>query len=131
MSIDEEKNLKTMFAKNLNHYMAENGKIQADIARYMHISSATASDWCNGNKMPRGDKLQKIANWLGIGLADLMTEHDYNQEEHYYINKDARDLAEFLHSNPDYKVLFDATRNVKPEDIQFVKEMIDRMNHNE
>ena len=29
--------------------------------------------------------------------------------------------------NPEYKVLFDASRKVKREDIEFVKQMMDRM----
>lgn len=40
-------------------------------------------------------------------------------------------MAEFLYRNPDYKVLFDASRKVKPEDIDFVKQMIDRMGGND
>lgn len=47
----------------------------------------------------------------------------------YYLDDDARDMAQFLYENPDYKVLFDASRKVKKEDIQFVKEMIDRMSN--
>ena len=49
-----------------------------------------------------------------------------DSEEHYYLDKDARDAAEFLFHNPDYRVLFDASRNVKKEDIDFVAEMIRR-----
>lgn len=45
----------------------------------------------------------------------------------YYLDSDTLELAEFLHKNPNYKVLFDAARTVSPEDIQFVKDMIDRM----
>ena len=43
----------------------------------------------------------------------------------YYLNPEARGMAQFLFENPEYKVLFDASRKVKPEDIQFVKEMIE------
>lgn len=45
----------------------------------------------------------------------------------YYLNDDARDMAQFLFENPEYKVLFDASRKVKKEDIDFVKQMIDRV----
>ena len=48
-------------------------------------------------------------------------------EEHYYFNEDARELAEFMFKNPEYKVLFDASRKVKKEDIDFVRQMIDRV----
>lgn len=33
--------------------------------------------------------------------------------------------------NPKYKVLFDASRKVKPDDIEFVKQLIDRMGGND
>ena len=45
----------------------------------------------------------------------------------YYMNEDARELAQFMFENPEYKVLFDASRKVKKSDIEFVKQMIDRM----
>lgn len=48
-------------------------------------------------------------------------------ESIYYLNDDARDLAQFMFENPKYTVLFDASRKVKKEDIEFVKHMIDRM----
>lgn len=48
-------------------------------------------------------------------------------DESYYFNEEARELAEFMFKNPEYKVLFDASRKVKKEDIAFVKQMIDRM----
>ena len=35
----------------------------------------------------------------------------------YSLNPEARDMAQFLFENPEYKVLFDASRKVKPEDI--------------
>lgn len=68
--------LREVFAKNLKLYMEKIGKTQADLMRHMKVSSATASDWVNGRKMPRADKLQAITTWLGIRLSDLMESHD-------------------------------------------------------
>lgn len=125
---DEE--LRRLFAKNLNNFMALNGFKQADLARHMKVSTATTAKWCTGQTMPRIDKIQSICNWLGIEKDDLLSERPDPTEE-YYINRDARELAEFLRKNPMYKVLFDASRKVKPEDIDFVRQMIDRMGRNE
>ena len=47
--------------------------------------------------------------------------------ESYYLNAEAKEYAQFLFDNPEYRVLFDASRKVKPEDIDFVRKMIDRM----
>ena len=69
-----EKTLREIFAKKLNYYLASSGKNQSDLCKYMGVSSATASDWCNANKMPRADKIEKIAHWLGVSIGDLMED---------------------------------------------------------
>ena len=125
---DEE--LRRIFAMNLNNYLALNGYKQADLARYMNVSTATTAKWCTGQTMPRIDKIQSICNWLGVEKTDLLNEHAAPTEQ-YYIDKDARELAEFLHENPKYKILFDSYRKVKPEHIDFIKQMIDRIGENE
>ena len=123
-----DENLRKIFAENLRRLMHLEQKTQADLSRYMKISSATASDWYNGYKLPRTDKLQSIANWLGVELSTLISEHSPEKSPDYFLDPDARDAAAFLHENPDYKVLMDSVKNVKPEDISFIKEMIDRAN---
>lgn len=127
MSDDE---LRKIFMTNLNNFMAMNGFKQADLARHMRVSTATAAKWCTGQSMPRIDKIQSICNWLGIDKSDLLSR-TAAPEETYYIDREARDLAEFLHKNPEYRVLFDASRKVKPEDVDFVKQLIDRVAKNE
>ena len=47
-------------------------------------------------------------------------------EDPYYLNDDDRDLAEFLFHHPEYKVLFDASRSVKRDDIELVHQLIER-----
>lgn len=64
-----------VFSKNLRRWLSMEGRTQAELARYMKVSTATASDWCNGRKMPRSDKLQSICNWFGISLGDLLEEY--------------------------------------------------------
>lgn len=120
---DEE--LRRIFAMNLNNYLALNGYKQADLARHMGVSTATTAKWCTGQTMPRIDKIQSICNRLGIDKSDLLNDHGEPTED-YYINKDARELAEFLHKNPNYKVLFDASRNVRAEDIDLIARFIER-----
>ena len=127
MSDDE---LRKIFMTNLNNFMALNGFKQADLARHMRVSTATAAKWCTGQSMPRIDKIQSICNWLGIDKGDLLSR-TAAPEETYYIDREARELAEFLHKNPEYRVLFDASRKVRPEDVDFVKQLIDRVAKNE
>lgn len=140
---DEE--LRRQFSRRLSYYLSLNGYNQADMARRMGVSTATAAKWCTGQSIPRIDKIQSLCNWLGIEKSQLLDDNEYSidrnaynivkestpvysaSKEKYYINREARELAEFLHKNPEYRVLFDASRKVKKEDIEFVKQLIDRM----
>lgn len=77
-------------------------------------------------------KVIEFADVLNTTVAYLMGWEDgiskNTQENTYYSDDDVKEAAQFLFNNPEYRVLFDATRKVKPEDIQFVKEMLDRFN---
>lgn len=122
-----EKEYGIIFSKNLSYYMNKYDITQAVLAKKIGVSPATISNWCNGIKLPRMDKVDALANYFGIRRSDLMVEKNEQPEEPtYYLDEDAREAAEFLHKNPDYKVLFDASRKVKKEDIEFVKQMLDR-----
>lgn len=112
-----EDEYKRIFSQNLKYYMELKGKNQIDIMNDLNISSSTVSNWCTGQKLPRMDKIQMLADYLGIKKSDLIEEHSSN-EESYYINSEAQEMAQFLFENPEYKVLFDASRKVKPEDLK-------------
>lgn len=67
-----EEEIKKIFSNNLARILEENKKTQRDLVDFIGVSSSTVSDWCNGKKLPRMDKVQSIANWLGIKNSDLL-----------------------------------------------------------
>ena len=123
-----EKAYAKLVARNLRNIAVQNDKTQADIARDLNLSKATVSSWMNGTRIPRMDKIDLLCHYFNCKRSDIMEDQEEVKAEPYYFNDDARELAEFLFHNPEYKVLFDASRKVKKEDIEFVKQMIDRMN---
>ena len=123
--------LRQEFAARLKYYMNIKGCKQSDIARDLGINMSTISSWCNGVMIPRMEKIKMLADYFNIYMSDLLEDDTELNNKSYYINDDAKDIAQFLYENPDYKVLFDASRKVKKEDIQFVKDMIDRLSKNE
>lgn len=68
-------NPKEVFAKNLNRLLSKNGKTQSDLVTYMNTTASTVSDWCNGKKYPRVDKMQKLADYFDVLKSDLTEEH--------------------------------------------------------
>ena len=74
---------------------------------------------------PSAAVVKKLADYFGVSVEFILTGKEADSP--YYMNDDARDLAEFMFKHPEYKVLFDASRKVKEQDIEFVRAMIERM----
>ena len=115
------------FAEMLKYYLMMNNKTQSDLVNDLGFDKSTVSNWCAGLRVPKVDVIIDIANYLHVNVGDLI--EDNRNEDTYYLDDDARDMAQFMYENPEYKVLFDASRKVKKEDIDFVKQMIDRMSN--
>lgn len=65
---------KSIFAENLKKYMEQNNKSRRDISEALGISYYTVSDWVNGKKYPRMDKVEMLASYFGILKSDLIEE---------------------------------------------------------
>ena len=64
---------RSAFPLILKSYMEKNGYNQSDIAKYLHVSKQTVSQWVNGNKFPRVDKMQALADLFGVLMSDMYT----------------------------------------------------------
>lgn len=65
---------KNIFASNLKRYMAINDKSRKDVSEALGISYYTITDWVNGKKYPRMDKVEKLAEYFGVLKSDLIEE---------------------------------------------------------
>ena len=108
--------------RNISNMLASAGHTQKELADYCGVSVATASSWALGQKAPRPEKLSKICEFFGCSLTDLM-----QGPKSHYIHEDAEELAQWMYDNPDYHTVFDAVRGVRREDLEFVKDFIDRL----
>jgi transcriptional regulator with XRE-family HTH domain len=113
-------NAREIFIKNLRYIMEKKGITQADICRELNIPSATISNWCTGQRYPRIDKMQQLADMLGVTYSTLTTEsglQDYDDQRR----------LEALHQNPRLGLLFDRSRKMSHEDVEFMLQMADRI----
>ncbi|MFI3202651.1 MAG: helix-turn-helix transcriptional regulator [Eubacteriales bacterium] len=108
------------------------GLTQVSMAEKLKISRSTIGMYETGAREPDFETLELIADFFNVDIDYLLGRTNKTTlipetVASYYLNQDSQDAAQFLFDNPEYKVLFDASRKVKPEDIEFVKQMIDRM----
>ena len=69
-----EKRFNEIFSKNLRDMMYKRDINQRQLADAIHVSSASVSDWYNGKKTPRMDKIDMICQVLNCSRSDLMLE---------------------------------------------------------
>lgn len=65
---------KEIMAKNIQYYMDKYDKSRNDICNDLGFKYSTFSDWINGKKYPRIDKIEMMANYFHISKSCLVEE---------------------------------------------------------
>jgi repressor LexA len=84
---------KNIFASNLKRYMEINGKTRREVSEALGVSYYTFTDWVNGKKYPRMDKVEKLAAYFGVLKSDLIEE---KTEEHRQMQKKNDTLSDIV-----------------------------------
>lgn len=105
------------------------GLSQGKLEKELGFSNGSISKWKNSTPTP--DRLQKLADYFKVSVDYLMTGEEKKDSIPYYINEDARNMAQFIYENPEYKVLFDASRKISKDDIDTVVTILDKFKNTE
>ena len=65
--------------------------------------------------------------------SSIAAEENINNNEQfsYYLDPEVAQLADEIHKNPEMRILFDASKKLTKEDLQFVMDMVSRMRKEE
>ena len=63
---------KEVMAENIKRYMSRIGIDRKEFCNRLGFKYSTVTDWINGEKYPRIDKIEMMANFFGISKADLV-----------------------------------------------------------
>lgn len=66
---------KAILSKNLKKYIALSGKDRKELAEIWGFPYSTVSEWVNGRKYPRIDRIEIMADYFGILKSDLIEEN--------------------------------------------------------
>lgn len=106
------------------------GMTQEELAEKLGLKKAAVNKYETGRvvnlKRSTIEKLCEIFNITPQELMGMDEDPNITQEE-YYTNPEVAELAQQLKDRPELKVLFDASRDISKEDVQFVIDMIERM----
>ena len=119
-----------IFSRNLSRYIELSRHTRKEVADVLGFNYKTFNGWCNGISMPSMGKVQKIADYFHIVKSALLDEKS-GDEDPYYLDPEAAAIAQEIFEKPELRVLFDAAKDVKPEDLQIVQGMIDALRRKE
>lgn len=122
----EEESLMKLFSSRLSNLMAERNINQREIAQIVGVSESTVGKWLLLKAIPRMGVIQKLADYFNVGKSYFL-EDIPDQTQGYYTDPEVAELAEELRTNPKYRLLFDASKDLSKEDIDFVVDMIERL----
>ena len=84
--------------------------------------------------IPSLETLRKLASAMYMNIDTLVATLDGEQDVSlqtkdagYYTDPEVAEYAEELRTNPKYRLLFDASKDLSKEDIDFVVNMIERL----
>ena len=122
----EEESLMKLFSSRLSNLMAERNINQREIAQIVGVSESTVGKWLLLKAIPRMGVIQKLADYFNVGKSYFL-EDIPDQTQGYYTDPEVAEYAEELRTNPKYRLLFDASKDLSKEDIDFVVDMIERL----
>ena len=65
---------KEVMSKNLKYYIERSGKDRRELAEIWGFPYSTITEWINGKKYPRIDRIEIMANYFGILKSDLIED---------------------------------------------------------
>lgn len=118
---------KNIFSSNLKWYMALNEKSRKDLATDLDISYYTVTDWVNGKKYPRMDKVEKLAQYFGISKSDLIEEKTEEQREMQKKNDIQADIILKMRTDTDFMSVVETLYKLDKDKLQSINQMLNTL----
>lgn len=106
----------------------ELGLTQQELADRMGYTSRTTI-----NKIEAGindisqSKVVAFAKALDTTVAYLMEWEEEEEQKAYYLNDETAEIAQQVYDDPDLRMLFDASRSARPEDVRLAADLLRRL----
>ena len=94
---------KETMSKNLKYYIERSGKDRKELADIWGFPYSTVTEWINGRKYPRIDRIEVMAEYFGILKSDLIEEKTEQPTEYDGLSEKRKALMQFAMSVPEDK----------------------------
>lgn len=95
-----------------------------DVSKGTNIRSGVFSDWKAGRYTPKADKMQKIADFLGVPVEPLLGVQTNEQSDTYYKDEISAMIAQEMFEDEEIRSLFHIKRNIPADRFRAFYDMI-------
>ena len=116
---------KETMSKNLKYYIEQSGKDRKTLAKIWGFPYSTVTDWINGNKYPRIDRIEVMADYFGILKSDLIEERTPEQREMKMKNDTLSDIVIRLQTDEKFFAAVEALHKADGKKLSSILTLLD------
>mgnify|MGYP002621407360 CR=1 FL=1 len=87
---------RSSFPRILKRLMEHYGLSQMDIAEKLGVSKQTVSDWVNGKKFPRVDRMQQLSDLFDVLMSDLYSDKEPDAWDRFVLKQTEMSNDEYI-----------------------------------
>ena len=112
------------FKDILKQQRIAHGMTQEELGKLVGLQKAAIYKYENGLLInPKRSLIQKLAEIFGVSPAYMMGIEDEGKQT-YYNDPETAQLAQELKDRPEFRVLFDSTKDMDPQSVKEIIEFI-------
>jgi transcriptional regulator with XRE-family HTH domain len=112
------------FKDILKQQRIAHGYTQEELGKMVGLQKAAIYKYENGLLInPKRTLIKQLAEIFGVSPSYMMGIED-EEKQTYFTDPETAKMAQILHDNPQYKVMFDSARDLDPKSVQEIIEFI-------
>lgn len=115
--------------RRLREEFEKSGMTQSELCEKTGINKGALSSYLSGRYFPKQKALEKLSKIFDVSIQYLMGISDNKNEESdtYYTNEKTAEIAQEIYEDKDMRVLFDAAKGAKPDDLKMAADLLKRL----
>lgn len=119
------------FKEMLKYLRNRENLSQSELADKLSVAKSTISMYEVGKREPDFETLEAIADLFNVDMNFLLGKDGSENDDHYYLNDETREIAQEVFENPDLRSLFHVARDIEPNELRAHIEFMKRLKSKE
>ena len=116
---------KEILSKNLRRYIERSGKDRRELANIWGFPYSTVTEWVNGRKYPRIDRIEIMADYFGILKSDLIEDKPKEVIEMQKNNNAIADIVIRMRTDSEFMSIVEKLNTLDEKKLSSIGSLLD------